>query len=707
MNKYINIILFSFFGIISIKLNLGLALFIPYLVYYIYINRKNIFLILPLSILSMLYFKIEIYLILLFLYIPIIFMTVFMNKLSKTYIYIISLITNIITYLIYRNAYSGVSNIYLLLISIIICPVMTYFLINSYNNNNPQRNIHYNAYNEILLGTILVLSTINYEIFNVSIAFLLAILYSLYFSYNDFHIYSIVYSCVITIILKSILGYDYTWILLILSLIGQVKKIPKIIASLPFYLYLLLYKITNIPSEILYYVLAINVTLEILYMFTHKVMATKIIQNFKETTYNQVDKELQGFSLFLDKMSEDIKQSESNEELAKGIEKIAETVCLKCDKRIECYQRNKGKLYYFFKNSILGNESNMICEHSEEVKRNARLVRYNIRDKKEYINDLMNQLLNGVSNIIKQYTVEHSKETEIDIGKIYDLKEGIIKNGYTISLYNIERTLKNNFLIELGLVGITFDIEREKLQNIASYYLGEPATINRKYIKNNKVYITIIPRLKYEITYGYGSVSKIGNSICGDNYCVKNMSNRKFIAAICDGMGKGLHANLISNKTLKLLDQITNEEISCETSIQILNTLYYMQDYEENYTTLDFVEIDKIKGELTLYKAGAAMTYIIHENNEIEKIENSSLPFGLNELILTKKIKLLDNDLILIGSDGIFDNIIDYENFENFIKLNRKLDPQKIAYEILNYARHSEVFSKDDMSIIALKVNKV
>ena len=87
MNKYINIILFSFFGIISIKLNLGLALFIPYLVYYIYINRKNIFLILPLSILSMLYFKIEIYLILLFLYIPIIFMTVFMNKLSKTYIY--------------------------------------------------------------------------------------------------------------------------------------------------------------------------------------------------------------------------------------------------------------------------------------------------------------------------------------------------------------------------------------------------------------------------------------------------------------------------------------------------------------------------------------------------------------------------------------------------------------------------------------------
>ena len=70
-------------------------------------------------------------------------------------------------------------------------------------------------------------------------------------------------------------------------------------------------------------------------------------------------------------------------------------------------------------------------------------------------------------------------------------------------------------------------------------------------------------------------------------------------------------------------------------------------------------------------------------------------------------MKLQNNDLVLLASDGIFDNIIDIKDFEEFILSIKHIEPQKIAYEILNYSRKTDLISKDDMSIIALKIKIV
>ena len=69
MSKYINIFLFSFFGVLSIKYNMALTFYIPFVCYYVYKNIKNIFIIVPSSFLSMILFKIDFYIILMILYI--------------------------------------------------------------------------------------------------------------------------------------------------------------------------------------------------------------------------------------------------------------------------------------------------------------------------------------------------------------------------------------------------------------------------------------------------------------------------------------------------------------------------------------------------------------------------------------------------------------------------------------------------------------
>ena len=707
MKKYINIILFSFFGLMSINLNMGFSIYIPYVCYILYTNKKNILLVIPITILSLIYFELNIYVLLLIIYIPVISLLYLLKNNNKILISLFCIIINLITYFIHLKLYSNIGSVYLKITSLIICPILCYFLFILPENTKIDKNINFNIYNELLIAIILILSTISYQFFGISISFLLSIFYCIYFSYNNYSVYSLLFSLITAIISKIYIEIDYSYILIVISFICQLKKISSLVCLIIIYSYILIFKINIYPQILFIYSTLLIIIFEILKIYNNRYSIEKVVMNSTDTLYNQIDSELEGFSLFLDKIINDISLSESNEEFSKAIEKLSGDICINCSKRIECYQKNKGKLYYFFKNSILGNEDSLICEHGNEIRRLGRSLSHNLRNKKEYANDLLLPLLNGVTNIIKQYKVNHSEKINIDIHYFYDLKEKLLFHGYSISLFNVEKTQKDNFLIEIGLIGISYENERKKIQAIANGCLKHQASINLKLVKGNKTYLTVIPKINYEISYGYGSVSKIGNNICGDNYLVKNVANKKFIAAICDGMGKGLNANIISSKTLKLLEQIMNENINSETSLQILNTLYYIQDYQENYTTIDFIEIDKNDGEMYIYKAGAAVTYIIHEKGDIDKIENESLPFGLNELVISKKLKIANNDLILLASDGIFDNIVDYNDFESFIKNNINLEPQKIAYEILNYARHSELISKDDMSIIALKVKRV
>ena len=101
---------------------------------------------------------------------------------------------------------------------------------------------------------------------------------------------------------------------------------------------------------------------------------------------------------------------------------------------------------------------------------------------------------------------------------------------------------------------------------------------------------------------------------------------------------------------------------------------------------------------------GAASSYLFHSNGTYERIVNESLPFGIEEIIEAKKFHVQEGDLIIMASDGIFENIVNERELEAFIKGIIHLSPQKITYEILNYARKHKTKTTDDMSVIALKI---
>jgi serine phosphatase RsbU (regulator of sigma subunit) len=60
-----------------------------------------------------------------------------------------------------------------------------------------------------------------------------------------------------------------------------------------------------------------------------------------------------------------------------------------------------------------------------------------------------------------------------------------------------------------------------------------------------------------------------------------------------------------------------------------------------------------------------------------------------------------------MSSDGIFENIIEEKELEEFLFQIKDENPQKIVYELLNYTNKQKLKTKDDMTLIVLKVKMV
>lgn len=89
----------------------------------------------------------------------------------------------------------------------------------------------------------------------------------------------------------------------------------------------------------------------------------------------------------------------------------------------------------------------------------------------------------------------------------------------------------------------------------------------------------------------------------------------------------------------------------------------------------------------------------------VDKIINQSLPLGIDEEVDQSSYQLEDGDMIIMSSDGVVENLIDNDLLEEFISNAKDLAPQQIVYEILNYTIKNQIKTKDDMTVIVLKIS--
>lgn len=728
MLKKINIILISIALSFSLKLNIGFCLILPLIMFYILKDSKNIYYIyLPMLLTSILFMR-EYFIILLISLISLLvcyyLITNFISKkLNKLTSFVIVLL--LITINSFLNIYLKINNLSNILIGDLLCGLL-YLYLERYLyklilEESTLSNKSTLAYLEMMIAIIGIISVSNITILNVNLGFIYATLFSMYFGKSYKNIYSLIEGLTSMLILYLVFNIQEA---LFLPFISSIYLVSNIFVSILFNAFLIILLFTNSGYETntLLSLMMISIIFELINPLI--LDEKKENSDMFEYIYSQVQKstndEILNFSLFIDKFTTSFKNpKEFNNKLSDGIKTLIQKNCSTCEKRKECFNKYKLELYKIFKSSLLQEpnfKNNYLeffdyCQRINSIENTSKFLESSIKSsinlENSSLNNIMIAQLNGVSNAIKKYVIDLSSKEEISYYQMIEIKSRLENYGYQVTYFEVIKLFKNDFNLKIGISNEKYQSIKNTIYLIASNILNQEISIILDNETKDKTYINIVPKIKIDITYGYGALSCDGEEICGDNYLIKEVNNGHFISAISDGMGKGYKAFYESDMTLKLVEDIIKLNLTSGTALEILNSFYAVQEYLEQYATLDFLEINRYTKCANFYKMGATTTYIFRQDGKIEKIINKSLPFGLDEEITSTNYELKNGDLILMSSDGIFENIIDEDKLNSYIESIKALPPQKIVYELLNYTSNSKLKTKDDMSIIALKIQDV
>jgi stage II sporulation protein E len=201
-------------------------------------------------------------------------------------------------------------------------------------------------------------------------------------------------------------------------------------------------------------------------------------------------------------------------------------------------------------------------------------------------------------------------------------------------------------------------------------------------ITENERVIAFEENAGYRCSYYVRRIKKYGSNVSGDNFSVKEHEDGRLVMMISDGMGSGSIASCESTLMIDTMEEMMEAGFDPSYGIAFSNECISEKNNGCSFTTFDMGVVDLYDGLFTIYKQGAAATYIVHSNrleNEksynrqnnhatmqehkkdsgeyIEILRGTTLPIG----VLPKaecdviETKLEDDDIIVMASDGIMD----------------------------------------------------
>ena len=414
----------------------------------------------------------------------------------------------------------------------------------------------------------------------------------------------------------------------------------------------------------------------------------------------------------------------NNEEknIEEAVNNINNSICTLCECSEKCWQKNYNRTYYSmiktannisknknvaddYLKSQCSNYRNIIKEIYKSLKNvdtftkikkdninNNEVVLTQLRETSDIINDTIVEMshVDIKSKEAKDRIEEIVKEEQIII-KSFDVSDIKNSSGAVITL-STERNLRD-----------VCDIISSSIKKIT----GLNMKCTEKIVSTDKYYILRFNMLqKISAKAYYSKLTKENSEISGDNYSY-GTSNNKFYGILCDGMGTGARAFNESKSAISLLTKLLDANFNEKQMINTLNSLLLLKLEDDRYVTLDFSIIDFDTHELRVYKAGAAQSYLI-SNNEIKKIQSNSLPIGILDSFecYYNRTDIKPNDIFIMMTDGIVDSINEDEqkSLDKYLEIIKNKDPQSIANAILTYAIRGCNKIIDDMTVLVIKI---
>ena len=167
--------------------------------------------------------------------------------------------------------------------------------------------------------------------------------------------------------------------------------------------------------------------------------------------------------------------------------------------------------------------------------------------------------------------------------------------------------------------------------------------------------VQVTPQEAYTVKIGVAAQGRRGARISGDRGVCFHTDDGRLYAILCDGMGTGQDAAQESTTAVDTLSDLIQAGMQPDHAMEFLNGMYILRD-TGCFSTMDVLELSLITGQGTLYKWGAAPSYV-KSGKIVKKLGTAAPPPGLGvgstssaEVI---RLSLWGGDLLVLVSDGV------------------------------------------------------
>lgn len=244
--------------------------------------------------------------------------------------------------------------------------------------------------------------------------------------------------------------------------------------------------------------------------------------------------------------------------------------------------------------------------------------------------------------------------------------------------------------------------EREYLGELLTNATGRELSVHDVSGADGLIRLTAGERTRLSADVGVFQLCRGSNRVCGDCCESFNGADGKLYVVISDGMGSGSRARMDSALACNMLVRLIKSGIPLSAALETVNTSLLVKSSDESFATLDICVLDLDSGECTLYKAGAAVTYL-RCGDKLVRATLSSAPVGSGGrmTIPAQKYRIDAGDVIVMTTDGASPD-------EEWLK--RELSSKNTAYSyaehIARASRAAENGRDDDISVIAVVIDK-
>lgn len=173
----------------------------------------------------------------------------------------------------------------------------------------------------------------------------------------------------------------------------------------------------------------------------------------------------------------------------------------------------------------------------------------------------------------------------------------------------------------------------------------------------------------------------------------------RYYVLLCDGMGTGLGAVQEGNTAAELLRRLLSAGYPAQHALQSLNSLCALRN-RAGIVTVDLLEICLDSGRATLYKWGAAPSYLVSAYGA-EKIGTAGPPPGLSLSDSRESaypLSLRRGELLLLVSDGV-----GQEQAFHCCLRNAMASSAELARSILTVG---QISSEDDATVVTVSLGR-